>query len=41
VENEVCEEVEIDDEYKEDEKVLKLINILETRRKVITDLLLL
>ena len=37
VNNRVCEEVVIDYEYKEDNEVRKMINILETRQKVHTD----
>ena len=38
VNNRVCEEVTIDGEYKEDSEVQKMINILETRQKVDTDI---
>ena len=36
VNNRVCEEVVIDDEYKKDNEVQKMMNILETRQKVDT-----
>jgi len=36
VDNGVCEEVVIDYEYKEDNEVQKMMDILETRRKVST-----
>ena len=38
VNNRVCEEVTIDDDYKEDNEVQKMMNILETRQKVDTDI---
>ena len=38
IDNRVCEEVRIDDEYKGDNKVQKMRNILYTRQKVDTDI---
>ena len=38
VNNRVCKEVYINDEYEEDNEVQKMINILETRQKVDTDI---
>ena len=38
IDNGVCEEVVIDYEYKEDNEVQKMMNILETRQKVDTDI---
>jgi len=39
VDNGVCEEVRIDREYKEDNEVQKMMNILETRQTVGTDVI--
>ena len=34
VNNGVCEEVSINDEYKEDNEIQQMLNVLETRQKV-------
>ena len=38
VDNKVCEKVELDYEYREDNEAQKMMNILETRQKVGIDI---